>query len=256
MSDRKILIFENNFTLTNFLLKEFSRIVREAVQERGRCTVALSGGKTPTEFYTRLSHWEEFDLWHKTHIFQVDERFVNYEDPENNWRMIREHLINFVPVPQQNLHPIKTDHPNVLVATEEYKHELIYSFDIKPGQLPRFDLVLLGCGEDGHVASLHPGLEGFEENNRLVLPVATHYFRTERVSLTLPVLNNARHILMLVQEERKREVVKEIIENNLDVPAARLQANDGQLTWLLDRKAASGLSRQHKFFDHGEAISL
>src|SRR6185503_4266433 len=174
-SDRKILIFENSFSLNNFLLKEFSRIVLESVQERGRCMIALSGGKTPTEFYTRLSHWEEFDLWHKTHVFQVDERFVPSDDLENNWRLIREHLLNFVPIPQQNLHPIRTEHPNVLVATEEYKHELIYHFDVKPGQLPRFDLVLLGCGEDGHVASLHPGLEGFDEINRIVLPVATNY---------------------------------------------------------------------------------
>ena len=256
MSDRKILVFENTFVLTNFLLKEFSRIVHEAVQERGRCSVALSGGKTPTEFYTRLSQWEEFDLWQKTHIFQVDEHFVTADDAENNWRMINEHLLNFVPIPRHNLHPIKTDDPNVLVATEEYKHELIYFFDVKPGGLPRFDLVILGCGEDGHVGSIHPGLEGFGEINRFTMPVITHYFKTERVTLTLPVINNARYVVMLIQGERKRDVVKEILENNLDVPAAQLKARNGQLTWLMDRTAASKLSHQHKYTDQGEAISL
>jgi len=256
MSDRKILIFENSFSLTNFLLKEFSRIVQESVQERGRCTVAFSGGKTPSEFYTRLSHFEEFDLWSKTHIFQVDERFVPSDDAESNWRMISEHLLNFVPIPTYNLHPIRTDHPNVLVTTEEYKHELMYKFELKAGQLPRFDLVLWGCGEDGHVGSIHPGLAGFEDINRITMPVVTHYFKNERVTLTLPVINNARHIVMLIQGEHKREVVKEIVENNLDVPASQLKALDGQLTWLLDRTAASGLSRQHTYTDRGEAISL
>ncbi|HLF19125.1 MAG TPA: 6-phosphogluconolactonase [Candidatus Omnitrophota bacterium] len=256
MDNRKILIFENSFTLTNFLLKEWVRTVNEAVEDHNRFVVALSGGKTPAEFYTRLSHLEEFDLWHKTHIFLADEHFVPYDDPESNFRMINDNLLHYVPIPPQNVHPIKTKYENVLIATEEYKHELIYFFELKERKLPRFDLIMLGMGEDGQVASLFPGEKGIDDPNRLTIPVSAYQSRTERVSLSLPVINNARTVVFIIQGLRKADMVKKVLEENIDVPAQHVHPADGRLMFLLDREAASRLSSPRKFTDHGEAISI
>jgi len=254
--NRKILIFENSHALTNYLLKEWTRIVELSVKDHGKCTVALSGGKTPIEFYSRLSHFAEFDQWHRVHLFQVDERFVPSDDKESNFRTIKENLLDYVPIPPANVHPVRTRHENVLVATEEYKHGLLYFFNVKPHEMPRFDLIILGCGEDGHVGSLHPHLDGLEDPNRLCVPVTDDYFKEERVSLSLAVINNARHIMVMVQGERKAAILKRILEDKEDLPAAKVNAREGELAFLIDRFAASQLSKPSRFTDQGEAVSI
>jgi 6-phosphogluconolactonase len=256
MSERKVLLFENSHTLTNYLLKEWVRIVERSVSDHGKCTVALSGGKTPVEFYARLSHLEDFNLWPKVHLFQVDERYVERDDRDSNWRTIRENLLSFIPLPPANLHPIPTRHENVLVATEDYKHQLLFFFNVRPQELPRFDLIILGCGEDGHVGSLHPQLEYLEDPNRLCVPVTDAYFKQERISLSLATINNARHIMVMLQGERKASVVKRVLEDGEELPVAKVNAREGELTFLIDRFAASQLSKPARFTDQGEAISI
>jgi 6-phosphogluconolactonase len=257
MTDKeKILIFENSFLLTNFLLKKWIELVHQAVERSHRFTVALSGGRTPIEFYSRLSGFDDFDLWEKCHIFLVDERFVPFEDVNSNFGMLKKDLLDFVNIPPENIHPIATDQENVALAAEQYKNVLLHFFDYSKAPLPRFDFILLGIGDDGHTGSLYPGLEGINDINRITIPVSLDYLKQDRVSLTLPVINNARHVIFLVQGEQKAPIVKQIIEEEADIPAALVKPTDGELIYLLDKAAAKKLSYQDSYTYQDDAISI
>jgi len=242
MDKPEILIFENGHLLSNFLVKKWIEIANESIGQRNRFTVALSGGRTPVEFYSRLSSLEEFDLWHKTHLFLADEHFVRYEERDNNFRMITENLINYINVPEENLHPILTHYDNVGLAAEHYKEELMYFFGLNRGQWPRFDLMLLGIGDEGHTASLFPDDENVNDPDRLTIPVSLNHLKNERISLTLPVINQARHVLFLVLGRQKAPLIKDILDKKADGPAAKVHPKEGRLIYLLDKEAAQNLS--------------
>ena len=121
--------------------------------------------------------------------------------------MVKENLLNYVNIPPENVHPIATDQRNVDLAAEQFKNELVSFFDFAKNNAPRFDLILLGIGTDGHTASLFPDDERVDDPDRLVLPVSLPHLKRERVSLTLPVINNARHVIVLAAGASKAEVV-------------------------------------------------
>jgi len=254
----KISVFENSYALTNDLIQYWISMAHQAVEDRGRFLVALSGGTTPIEFYSKLAGIQEFDLWPKTHIFLVDERFVPTDHKDSNFRIIKQNLLDFIPIPQTNIHPIPTHVENVAVAAEEYKHNLVHFFNLKSSGMPRFDFMLLGIGEDGHTASLFPSRDtalSREEYNadplRLTLPVSADYLDHDRVTLSLSVINNAQNIFFFVRGKEKASIVKRILEDKEDLPvpsgnlpASRVAPIDGQLTYLLDREAAQLLTQR------------
>ena len=206
------------------------------------------------EFYCKLSAFEDFGFWQRTHIFLGDERFVGRDDSNSNFKMIKENLLDYVSIPPENIHPIATGQKNVDLAAESYKNELIRFFEFKENNAPQFDLILLGIGTDGHTASLFSDDERIDDPGRLVLPVSLTHLKNERISLTLPVINNARNVIALVVGAGKADIFSEIVEKNLQVPASKVRPADGRLIYLLDKEAARKLSYRESCSHEGQAV--
>lgn len=242
MSDpkiRKILVFENTYALTNYLMRHWIEWTTESVKDHNYFSVAFSGGRSPVEFYCRLSNLNDFELWQKTHVFFADERFVSSDDENSNFKLVKDNLLNYISIDDHQIHAVNTSVANVNVAATEYATELGKFFMPHDGDLPRFDLVLLGIGEDGHTASLFPNGDGLREQTRFTVPVSLNYLKHERISLTLSVINNAKKIVVMVIGRSKAQVIKNILEGKSELPAALVKPQNGELIFLLDREAAS-----------------
>jgi 6-phosphogluconolactonase len=217
-------------------------LANECIREHGRFTLALSGGSTPRLLYS-LFERQELD-WSKVHLFFGDERCVSPEHAESNYRMVREALLARVSPPAENVHRILAElDPDEAAA--QYEEELRRAFGLGPGELPRFDLVLLGLGADGHTASLFPGTLALEERRHLVVANNPGAGGPERVTLTYPVLNAASSIWFLVTGAEKADVAAEVVRGTgegLALPASGVQPKDGAVIWMLDRAAASSLA--------------
>jgi len=252
---RRILIFEDTFTLTEHMLKMWITIAQQSIEQSNRFTVALSGGRSPMEFYCKIANYKDFDLWKRTHLFLGDERFVPHDDQNSNFKMIKQNLLDYLDIPPENIHPIATDLKNVELSADQYKNELVQFFEFK-GNAPRFDLILLGIGSDGHTASLFSDDEQIDDPERLVLPISLPHLKEERISLALPVINNARNVITLVLGPSKADIAKEIFKGKSEIPASKVELIDGQLTYLLDKEAAQKLSYHDSYSHEGRAILL
>jgi 6-phosphogluconolactonase len=225
--------------------EQFTRQGRLAIAAQGRFSVALSGGSTPKSLYALLaSSYPDFP-WARTFLFFGDERFVPSTDPESNYRMVNEALISKIAIPGQNVFRVKTEIRDAKAAAADYEAQLTRFFDLKPGQFPRFDLILLGMGPDGHTASLFPDSEGLKEQSRLVIANWVEKFRSYRISFTFPVLNRGAEIMFLASGPDKAEMVHQVLEVKMSppLPAQRIQPSDGKLLWMLDESAAAKLTR-------------
>jgi len=218
-------------------------ISHESVKNKGFFTVALSGGRTPIDFYTMLSASKNRLLWEKTHIFLVDERFVPATDGESNYRLVRECLLNHVDIPKNNVHRIDTEEDTLEMAAEKYEEEIRNFFSIEGERIPEFDLIMLGIGEDGHTASLFPGAPSLKEERRLAIPVIAEKSPHKRISLTLPALTNAQRIIFLVTGSEKAGIVREIVdESESRLPASLVRCRARIVYLVMDEGAASLLS--------------
>lgn len=216
-----------------------------AVQERGRFTLALSGGSTPRRLYELLA--TESLPFKKMFFFFGDERHVPPDDEQSNFRMAKEAFFSRTPVPAQNIHRIRGELLNAGDAAQRYEETLRKFFALPDGEFPRLDCVLLGLGADGHTASLFPGTEGLLETKKWVIGQRVEKLQTERISLTPPMLNAARAVIFLVQGADKAEPVHAALEVQgpaEELPARVVQPAPGGLWWILDRAAASKLSAQ------------
>jgi 6-phosphogluconolactonase len=219
----------------------FIEISKSSPVQRETFAVALSGGTTPRRFYRMIGsppYREEID-WDRVHLFWVDERSVPKDHEASNFKLVFDALLTAAPIPGENIHPMRTENGPEQGA-REYEQELRAFFG--RSRLPVFDLILLGIGGDGHTASLFPGSDSLHERSRLVVPVYLREPGKDRITLTLPVLNQARHILFLVAGHSKAEMVKAILEeegHRERYPAGLVHPVDGQVTWLIDEEAAS-----------------
>ena len=183
--------------------------------------------------------------WNKIHFFWGDERHVPPQDPQSNFRMAQETLFASAPVPVQNIHRVHAEEPDAIIAAEKYERELHSFFNLKTGQLPRLDCVLLGIGTDGHTASLFPATNALNEKKRLVVANWVEKFQCHRITMTAPVLNHAAQVLFLVSGQEKAEVLKEILEGEYRpdlLPAQLIRPVHGKLLWLVDEAAGSYLA--------------
>jgi len=219
---------------------------KEAVAERGQFTIALSGGSTPKSLYNLLATNARSSVpWDRMFFFFGDERHVPPTDPESNYRMADEAMLSKIPVAQSNVFRVQAENPDAGAAAQAYEQILRKFFALEVGQVPAFDLILLGMGPDGHTASLFPGTEGLKEKSKLVVANWVEKLKTSRITLTLPVLNAARCVAFLVSGTDKATVLKSVLEGNSSgeqYPAKMVRPTQGKLIWLLDRAAASGLS--------------
>jgi 6-phosphogluconolactonase len=232
-------IFPNLDSLSSAAMYETLAIVRDAITERGRFAIALSGGHTPARMYELWASqpFRDETPWDRVHLFWGDERYVPHDDPLSNFGVTRETLISRVPIPPANVHPMPTLPGPPEKSAEAYEQELRKFF----GASPEFDLQLLGLGPEGHTASLFPGSPALEEKRRWVLPVEVHATPPRRLTLTPVVLNRGRHTFFLVAGKDKREIIS-ALRNEPDsqpsqYPAARIRPSGGVL-WLLDQAAA------------------
>ena len=240
-------ILPTSVALIHTAAERIVSIVLESVRARGRAMIALAGGSTPKKIYALVGSGalRSKVSWENVQLFWGDERCVVSNDPESNFRMVNDSLLKNVSIPPQNVHRIKTE-MNLVDAAREYEMEIRKSFHT-PAGLPRFDLVLLGLGEDGHVASLFPGTTALDETGKLVTEVYVGRLNAFRVTLTLPVINNAHHVVFLVSGKGKSAVFSNIARRtDLGYPAQRVLPVAGELQWLVDADAASALTKDDR----------
>jgi 6-phosphogluconolactonase len=243
----KLFVFDKRDGMSEFMIKKWEEFSKEAIERREVFVVALSGGKTPIDFYRGLAKKKEILSWHKTHVFLVDERFLPFNEADSNYRMLRETLLSQVPIPQENMHPIPTDRPTPQISAEEYEEDLRRFFKLRTGQFPEFDLILLGIGEEGHTASLFPHSPVLKEQVRLAAAVMLDEARHHRVTLTLPVINHARNLVFFVSGKNKAAVLERILnQRNGSLPASMVKPKGGNLMFLIDREANSQLGSGKK----------
>ncbi len=237
-----IRVFEDPEALSRGAAELLVRLAREATAARGRFSVALSGGGTPWRTYALLAQppFREAVPWGRTHIFWGDERCVAPEDPRSNAHMAREALLDHVPVPAGQVHPMDC---GPAPAAEARRYEALLREFFTP-DAPRFDLILLGLGENGHTASLFPGDPALAETERWVASVYVAEQDLHRLTLTVPLINQARTVAFLVSGAAKAAVVREVIAGPRDperLPAQLILPEPGELHWLLDKAAAGSL---------------
>lgn len=245
MKAEKLVVLPDLEGLSEAAAELMAALAAEAIAHRGRFAVALSGGSTPRRLYQLLATppWSGRIAWPDCHFFWGDERLVPPDHPESNFHLAQSALLARVPVLPHQIHrvPVETGEPEAVASA--YEAELRRFFSPAEGETPRFDLVLLGLGSDGHTASLFPERPALEEIHRWVVATPPGWLppAVDRVTLTLPVLNAARAVAFLVSGADKAPVLRQILEKNADLPAARVQPVEGDLYWFLDEAAAGQL---------------
>lgn len=215
-----------------------------AIDDHDYFAVALSGGSTPRALFELLAAPENAQHigWSKVHVFWGDERTVPPDHVDSNYRMAKAALLDHVALPSSNVHRISGELEPALAAAE-YEQTLRSYFATRAGKT-RFDLILLGMGEDGHTASLFPDTEALDETERLVAANYVPELSTWRVTLTAPVINDAAHVAFLISGAGKAHILKRVLYGPRQprvLPSQLIQPVDGELVWLVDKAAASQL---------------
>lgn len=244
----KIEVFADKNGLMQAAAEEFVNLAVSAIQVRGQFTIALSGGSTPGALYSLLATdaYRERVEWAKVHFFWGDERCVPPGDVQSNYHTAYEALLSKVPVPTSNIHRMHgEDEPDK--AATDYEQLLQRWFGDNQTSASSFDLVWLGMGDNGHTASLFPGLAVVTEQTRWVMAQYVEVVTMWRVTLTPVIINAARHITFLVAGADKARRLQEVLEGKpqpIVLPAQIIQPTNGQLTWLLDKAAAANLKNR------------
>ncbi len=214
--------------------------IAEAIATRGMCAIALSGGSTPKPLYEAISKQQL--PWDKIHVFWGDERYVPPDHPDSNQLMARNAWLNRVAIPATNIHPIPTNEADETVAASKYEQELLEFFQLSPGELPVFDVILLGMGDDGHTASLFPHTAALEISDRAV--TVGNSGGQPRITFTYTLINQARCVMFVVAGASKRQALAQIFAPVADSSTypSRLIQPQGTLWWLLDQAAGQELS--------------
>ncbi|MEP6984061.1 MAG: 6-phosphogluconolactonase [Chloroflexota bacterium] len=227
-------------TLARQAADTIQNLANTSISQAGRFSIALSGGSTPKTLFQQLAadYKQKID-WNNTQVFWSDERCVPPDDADSNYKMARETLLDIVPLPASNIYRIKGELQPADGAAQYESTLRSYFHD----QLPRFDLIMLGMGDDGHTASLFPGTDAVNERQRWVIP--NHVVsakQTWRITLTVPVINNAANVMFLVAGTGKAERLKQVIQGEFkpnELPSQLIKPTDGNLIWAVDQAAAS-----------------
>lgn len=228
--------------LSHLLAERFIHIANECIRKQGSCHVALSGGRTPQLFYALLASdtYTKQLSWDNIHLYMSDERFVNFSHPDSNFGMIQKNLISQIPIPTSNIHPIQTETITAEVSAVEYEKTIKKHLPKDFTTHPQFDYILLGLGEDGHIASLFPHSKMLNTMETLVAAEFISVLQSWRISLTLPAINNAKYIALLVANPNKAHVLTQVLSDQTSQNPYPIEMINpkGQFEWFLDDATA------------------
>ncbi len=238
-----IRVYDDMEALSQAAAELFTITSRQASLVCGRFSVALSGGETPRRTYELLagSPYRERIHWNEVHIFWSDERCVPLDDPRSNARMAHQTLLDNVPIPPENIHPIICEQSPEQAATD-YEKELQQFFSV---QNPNFHLVMLGLGANGHIASLFPHTTVLKEKSRWVSEVFVKELGMYRVTFTAPFINQANRVVFLVSGSDKAQILEDVLEGPYkphELPAQLIRPDGRHPTWLVDKAASHKLT--------------
>jgi 6-phosphogluconolactonase len=247
LAHTEVHILPDAAALSRAAADEFVRAGRAAIENSGKFTVALSGGSTPKSIFGLVAADEAAGRsklsWDMVQVFFGDERHVPPEHPDSNYRMANEALLSKVPIPAGNVHRVRAelDAPS---AAAEYENQVRSVFGSRAGVAPRFDLVMLGMGPDGHTASLFPGSTALKEQSALVCANWVEKLNSHRITFTFPLLNGAAEVLFVAGGADKAVMLRNVLRGDASgqiYPAQDVRPASGRLLWLVDEAAASKL---------------
>lgn len=249
-----IHIFSKTDDLFQFAAHDFRQRALAAVAEKGLFSVVLSGGKTPKLLFDALIQYKKNMPWSQIQFFFGDERYLPSDDPENNFHMAKTYLFSKLPIDPENIYPIPTEFSDPKEAAKAYQALLKSVFHLKGDALPEFDLVYLGLGDNAHTASLMPlsdvvmrYMNRVPDHDAWVTSLFFPEGDLYRITLTPPIINNAKTIIFVVTGANKAMAVEKVIEGPhvpAHYPAQLIQCQQGDTIWLLDQEAAVKLNQE------------
>ena len=242
-------VYKTNEELAHAAAQHFADRVQQAVEKRGRARIAISGGSTPKASFALLADpnqpYTNQIAWDKVELFWVDERTVGPDDPDSNYRMTKESLLSKVPLSPEHIHRMEGE-LDPEEAAARYESVIRREFRLEGAEVPRFDVVWLGMGDDGHTASLFPNTEGIHELGRIVYANHVPQKNTWRITLTAPVINEALEVVFLIGGDDKAASLERVFYGEYDpskTPTQLVQPKNGSLLFLLDQRAAAKLPK-------------
>jgi len=248
-ANREVRILADGAAIARRAAQKFVEAAAAAVNEKGSFSVALAGGSTPKALYALLVNDPSLRAqvpWDKMQVFFGDERHVAPNDPDSNFRMATEAMISKSPLKPAQVTRIKGDYPDAEQAAREYEQAIRSHFQLPNEKFPRFDLVLLGMGSEGHTASLFPGTKALHEKERIAVSNWVGKLLSDRITLTAPAINNAAHVIFMVAGADKAPALTAVLERVYEpdqLPAQLIQPANGTLLWLVDTAAGALLTR-------------
>ncbi|ELS33963.1 MULTISPECIES: 6-phosphogluconolactonase [Pseudanabaena] len=233
---RQVEIWNNRAEIASRALLLCQLAYNEAIAKNGRFTIVAAGGSTPRVLYELLAtkEWE----WSKVHVFWGDERYVPVSDPQSNEGMTRKAWLDLVAIPASNIHAIPTDPTDPTdpaIAANQYEQHIQEFFGVASGEIPQFDLILLGMGDDGHTASLFPHTKALKVSDRLV--TVGEKDGQPRITMTAPLINQAKEIVFMVDGAAKAKALTAVLAPKGDVNLYPSRLITGNTIWLCDRTA-------------------
>ena len=239
-------IAKDQLSLAEIAADKIIALTVDSIHRQGQFTIALAGGSTPRGIYTLLAtlpNRSKID-WKRVFIFWGDERNVPPENTNSNYQMVKQTLLDHVPIPTKNIYRIEGElDPNI--AALQYEQNMRSFFSVPYDEFPSFDLILLGLGEDGHTASLFPETKALDEKARWVAENYVPKLNEWRITFTIPLINSSANIIIVVSGEQKADIIKDVLGGNNQSsksPIESIRPKDGNLLWLVDQAAASKLS--------------
>ena len=245
---KEIQILDSAFSVSETGALHFIRICNASIKANGKFSVVLSGGSTPKGMLSLLAtdEYKKQVPWDKCHFFWGDERSVPPTHSDSNYKMATDALLSHIPVTSNQIYRMEAEKPDIHLAAQEYQNKIATFFNIpNSGSPPQFDLLYLGMGPDGHTASLFPETSALEEKNKWVVPNFVPKFNTYRLTLTYPIINQAKNVIFLVAGKDKVPALNEVLQGKPafeTYPSQGINPVTGSLLWLIDVDASSGLS--------------
>ncbi|OQY07903.1 MAG: 6-phosphogluconolactonase [Planctomycetales bacterium 4572_13] len=242
----RITTVADSAAMADTAIRYLINCAQQAIKQRGVFRVAISGGSTPVRFYERLSDASVHSKiqWEKVHIFWVDERCVPPSSEASNFGLATDTFLLDIPIPGENIHRVTGELQNYADAVDEYEQIIRSVFKIAKGQVPEFDLVILGMGSDGHIGSILPNTYALFDTDDLVSAVYRMNGDYNRITLTIPVMKEARRIVILVSGDNKAQIMSDVFRTEPDpvrYPVHALWPVLHKVRWLIDRPAAAKL---------------